>query len=229
VIAADDPRLSKQDSTKGFLQRKALGLLLEHEAEGSLPTSNRFVFYEAGQRGVISKEQRPPRRDGERPRRPDQDISEAIFHLREKGIVPYDWIVDETRHVDEWAYASSVAEYVQDSVEVARLDLWDGEPPPLILCESRSLSGVLARTAQEYLCPIASTNGQTGGFLVTKVAPLLHERLGRQVLYLGDWDHQGHQIEAATRRRLEQHSASSSGNFSPSPTNRSRSTTFVAS
>ena len=27
---------------------------------------------------------------------------------------------------------------------------------------------------------------------------------GRKILYLGDWDWQGHQIEAATRRRLEE-------------------------
>src|SRR3712207_4508698 len=33
-----------------------------------------------------------------------------------------------------------------------------GEAPPLILCESRSLAGVLSPIAAEYLCPIATTN-----------------------------------------------------------------------
>ena len=49
--------------------------------------------------------------------------------------------------------------------------------------------------------PIAATNGQVGGFLRTNVAPALC--LGQRVLYLGDFDHQGGQIEANTRAVLE--------------------------
>lgn len=62
--------------------------------------------------------------------------------------------------------------------------------------------GPLRPLASEYLCPIAATNGQVGGHLRNEVAPIL---LGneRSVRYLGDWDHQGHQIEDNTRRVLE--------------------------
>ena len=197
--------LSASHTKKGRLQRAALALLREHGEAGAIPTSIRFLFYEAVQRGIVSKEQRPAERPGERPRRPDQDFSEAVMDLRRIGIVPWHWIVDETRHVDEWRYASSVAEFIQDSVAVARLDLWDREPSPLILCESRSLSGVLAPTARQYLCALAATNGQVGGFLVTTIVPMFRDHPDRRILYLGDWDHQGHQIEAATRRRLEDH------------------------
>ena len=72
----------------------------------------------------------------------------------------------------------------------------------MILCESRSLAGVLDTLAGLYACPIASTNGQCRGFLITKVASVLET--GQRVLYLGDWDRGGHQIEAATRRTLVQ-------------------------
>lgn len=87
------------------------------------------------------------------------------------------------------------------SVGQARLDLWDGEPPPLVLCESRSLSGVLTDVASKYLAPIAATNGQTGGFLHTEVAPLVEG--SREVIYLGDLDLAGGHIEENTRRVLE--------------------------
>ena len=50
---------------------------------------------------------------------------------------------------------------------------------------------------------IGSTNGQAKGHLVSKVAPAL--QAGQRVLYLGDWDHCGHQIEAATKRTLIEH------------------------
>jgi hypothetical protein len=94
-----------------------------------------------------------------------------------------------------------VAEYVRRSVDRARINPWPGEPP-LLLVESRSLGGVLRATTGEYLVAIAATNGHTGGFLHTEVAPVLAGNY-RVVLYLGDWDLQGHQIEANTRTVLE--------------------------
>ena len=42
-----------------------------------------------------------------------------------------------------------------------------------ILCESRSLAGVLRPIAYRYTVPVAATNGQVGGFLHTEVGPLL--------------------------------------------------------
>ena len=53
----------------------------------------------------------------------------------------------------------------------------------------------------QLLVPIGSTNGQVGGFLYTNVAPALC--VGQRVLYLGDHDWQGSQIEANSRRVLE--------------------------
>jgi len=41
------------------------------------------------------------------------------------------------------SYAKTVYNYVEDSLDAARVDLWDSKAPPLILCESRSLAGVL--------------------------------------------------------------------------------------
>jgi hypothetical protein len=112
-----------------------------------------------------------------------------------------DWIADETRQLHEWEHAPTVAEFVRASVDIARVNPWPGEPP-LMLVESRSLGGVLRAMTSEYLCSIAATNGQVGGFLHTEVAPIL-QRNDRVVLYLGDFDLQGHQIEANTRRVLE--------------------------
>jgi hypothetical protein len=56
--------------------------------------------------------------------------------------------------------------------------------------------------AQQYLCAVAATNGQVGGFLHTNLLPLL-DGGDRAVLYVGDLDHQGAQIERNTRRVLE--------------------------
>jgi hypothetical protein len=100
-----------------------------------------------------------------------------------------------------------VQRYVLDSLEDARIDLWDSESPPLILCESRSLAGVLEPIAATYLCPIASTNGQVGGFLHTDVAPLVEEAglEHLRVFYFGDLDLSGGHIEENTCEILERY------------------------
>ena len=100
--------LSKETTKKGRLQRVCLDLLREHESDGALPTSIRFLFYELLDRGVIPKVYR--KRDGtERKRTPAQDISDAVNVLRETGLVPWSWIVDETRTLQDWRYAGSVS------------------------------------------------------------------------------------------------------------------------
>ena len=81
------------------------------------------------------------------------------------------------------------------------LDPWRGNAP-LILTESRSLAGVLRHVVQEYRARIASTNGQVGGFLHTDIGPKLCRYAC--VLYFGDYDLCGGQIEDNTRRVLEQ-------------------------
>lgn len=198
--------LSKPHTKAGRLQRECLKLLTEHEEDRALPTSNRFLFYEQESRGIIPKVYRYA--DGRpKPRTPSQDVSDATKRLREVG-VPWDYIVDETRVLQSWRYAGSVYRYVTDALEEARIDLWDGAPPPLILCESRSLAGVLENIAGTYLCPIASTNGQVGGFLHTDVAPLVKEVShleALRVFYFGDLDLSGGHIEENTYEVLDRY------------------------
>lgn len=190
--------LSSATSKAGQLQRDVFELLHgpRHAGSGALPTSLRFLFYELLQMGVLEKKAR----DG-KGRRPDQDLSDAAMHLRRLGQVPWEWIVDETRTFDVWRYSESVYQYAIAGAASARIDCWDGEPAPLILTESRSLAGVLRDIAARYLCPIAATNGQVGGFLHTEIMPRLEPE--QRVLYLGDYDHAGGQIEANTRREIE--------------------------
>ncbi|HKH77339.1 MAG TPA: hypothetical protein VKA51_10315, partial [Rubrobacteraceae bacterium] len=80
--------LSAPTTKAGRLQRSCLDLLLEHEADGALPTSIRFLFYELLERGVVPKVYRRP--DGtDRPRKPSQDITDAVGRLRVAGLIPW--------------------------------------------------------------------------------------------------------------------------------------------
>ena len=119
----DDTGLSAPASKAGRLQRECLALLRQHEREGTIPTNGRFLFYELEQLGVVPKAYRDASGNN-RAHTPAQDISDATMRLRELGLVPWSWILDESRDVSTWRHNASVHEYVIESVERARLDRW---------------------------------------------------------------------------------------------------------
>jgi hypothetical protein len=179
----------------GTLRDLLIKLLLEHERDGALPTSGRFLFYELVQRGHLSKERK------KRGRRPDQDMCDALTDIRESGLVPWTWIADETRRFEDFGGGPTIKRGVLYQLSYIRLDPWRGGPPTIIT-ESRSLAGVLRQTVFDYAARITATNGQCGGFLRTDLAPQLQP--GDRVLYLGDFDLAGGHIEDNTRSVLEQ-------------------------
>jgi hypothetical protein len=194
--------LSAPDTKAGRTQRAVLDLLDEHaESEYGLPTTIRFVFYELEQAGLACK---PSPDDNRRNRRRSlgwppgqQDITDAVTYLRDNGHVPWDWFADEERQLYAWAYAGTIAGYVRERLDEAHVSPWGGEPPPLILCESKGTAAALRPLVAEYLCPIAGLKGHTTGFLRTVVARHLDDDdAARRVLYLGDLDKSGADIEA---------------------------------
>src|SRR5215467_13985535 len=109
--APEPAGLSRPDSAAGKLQRILLRLLREHERDGALPTNGRFLFYELVGLKVVSKEKKQGRG-----RRNDQDMHDALTHLRDKGIVPWDWIVDETRKTNDFTGWGSITEWATTAV-----------------------------------------------------------------------------------------------------------------
>jgi hypothetical protein len=103
-----------------------LALMEEHERDGALPTSVRFLFYELVQRGQIPKKGRT-----------DRHVSEALMDLRESGQVAWDDIVDETRDLEDYTgrcdLKAAATFYIERAVE---LDPRRGNAP-LIITESR--------------------------------------------------------------------------------------------
>jgi hypothetical protein len=177
----------------GALRDLLLNLLQEHERDGTIPTNARFLYYDLVQRGQLSKERTGARRS-------DQNLHDALIDIREDGRVPWDWIIDETRSLEDYTGYPTILEGVLANVSRITLDPWRRRAP-LILCESRSLGGVVRSTVYELRARIAATNGQCGGFLRTDVAPML--KPGDDVGYLGDLDLSGGHIEENTRRVLE--------------------------
>jgi hypothetical protein len=192
-------KLFDQSKKIGRLRKIVHDLLKEHEAQGpdSLPTNGRFLFYELAQRGVLKKHK--PK--GAAGRRSDQDMHDALTDLRENGVIPWSWITDETRKRYDYSGWKSIKEAALSRVHHARLCPWRGRAPT-ILTESRAVAGVLRKLMIEYAVVVAAVGGHCAGFLRNEIAPELEP--GDTVLYVGDGDLQGGQIEEHTREVLEE-------------------------
>jgi hypothetical protein len=174
-------------------RRVAYDLLQEHRRDGMLPTTIRFLYYELVQRSGM-----PPCRKN---RAPIADLTQACTDLRKQGDIPWHWIIDESRQVENFAGASDLRSWTEDVLEQARLDPWDGEPP-FVITESRAVAGVLRAVCVRYAVRLAAVGGHCAGFLHNDIPPLLSEE--STVLYFGDHNIAGSAIEDNTRNVLEQ-------------------------
>jgi hypothetical protein len=181
-----------------------LALLRQHERDDALPTNGRFVFYELEQVGKATKplpgDTRPNRRRSIGWPPGSQDITDALTELSEAGVIPWSWIVDESRSISTWTDAVSVTEYLLERLEKGfRLRPWGDGLGPLVICEADATAGVLDRIARRYLVPITGTRGNANRFLRVEVAPVAFDR---DVIYLGDEDFSGGHIERNTEAIL---------------------------
>jgi hypothetical protein len=176
------------DSIAGQLRTELTRRVQEHDKAGELPTSKRVIYYEVKQevpRLITAKV------------RPDNYVIAILTQLCEDGVIPWD-AVDETRNVEDYSGFDTIIKGMLTVLDDFRLCPWAGAPP-IVICESRSLAGVLRVHAREYRVLITSTNGQVNAFLRTK----LKDRMRSQrVLYFGDYNRAGTQIEDNTRRIL---------------------------
>ena len=89
MMSEVEKRLSKAGSKAGHLQRHCLKLLAEHQRDGAIPTSGRFLFYELVSRSVVPKDHYVDENGKKKSRTPAQDVADALWHLRRKSrIVP---------------------------------------------------------------------------------------------------------------------------------------------
>jgi hypothetical protein len=135
--------LSSQRSAKGKLQRACLDIISRYAAAGEVsadqPTDPRFIYYELKQSGYpLVKHHK---------RRDDQDVIDAVKHLRDVGAVPWNWISDETRSVEGPILAPTVEQWMAGAVDRARISPWPEDGRPVIICESRGVRAALRAAA----------------------------------------------------------------------------------
>ena len=102
---------SKIEALREALRR----LLAQHKADGTLPTNARFLFYELVAAGVVPKHATGARRA-------DQNVVDALKSLRDLDEIPWSWIVDETRSIEDYTGYASIADGVDAVLNALRID-----------------------------------------------------------------------------------------------------------
>jgi hypothetical protein len=118
-------------------------------------------------------------------------VYRLLKEAREEGIIPWSWIVDETRGVEKVATWDNPAEFLRQMAKAYRLDFWKQQPVRCeVWSEKGTVRGVLAPTLDRYgvgFNPVHGFNSATN----------VHDAVQRDddrdliILYVGDYDPSG--------------------------------------
>jgi hypothetical protein len=120
-----------------------------------------------------------------------QRVYRLLKEARERGQIPWEWIVDETREVERVATWSNPAAYARAVARSYRRDFWDQQPVRVeVWSEKGTVRGVLAPVLNDYAVGFNVLHGFSSATAVHDAAESDNER-PLIVLYVGDYDPSG--------------------------------------
>jgi hypothetical protein len=150
-------------------------------AEAAQPITGRGVGYKLFVAGLIDS---MARTDMLR-------VYRLLKEARERGIIPWGWIVDETRSVERVSTWSDPASYARCVARSYRRDFWDQQPHRVqVWSEKGTVRGVLRPVLDEYAAGFNPVHGFTSA---TSAHDAAEDDDGRplHILYVGDYDPSG--------------------------------------
>ena len=158
------------------------------------PCSVRHIFYRAvvEQMPGITKD-----RSGY------EKVQLQLLRLRREGRVPYHLIVDNSRTVFEIDTFTGPASFLEDVAGLYRRDLWARTPYRVeVWCESDSIASTLLGVARTWRVPVFPIRGQTSETFAYNAAQSWGRDRLPVVLYIGDHDPAGLEIELSLKSKL---------------------------
>jgi hypothetical protein len=149
--------------------------------EAAQPITGRGVGYKLFVRGLI-----PSMKTSDM-----KTVYRLLKEAREQGIIPWDWIVDESRQLEKRASWDDPDDFVQTMINNYRREYWNQQPVRVeIWSEKGTVRGLLRPVLDEYGVGFRVVHGFASATIVHDVAI---DYDGREliVLYVGDWDPSG--------------------------------------
>jgi hypothetical protein len=150
-------------------------------AEAAQPITGRGIGYKLFAAGLIPSMARNEM----------QRVYRLLREAREKGIIPWDWIVDETRSLERTPSWDNPTNFARAAARSYRRDFWNQQDVSVeVWSEKGTVRGVLKPVLDDYGVGFIVTHGFNSATGIYDIAssddskPLI-------ALYCGDWDPSG--------------------------------------
>ena len=150
-------------------------------AEAAHPITGRGVGYKLFTGGMTPSMERPVM----------QMVYRLLKEAREEEIIPWPWIVDETRSLERASSWDDPADFVRTVSKAYRRDFWNQQPVRVeVWSEKGTIRGVLQPILDQYGVGFRVMHGFSGA---TSVHDIAQDDDGRPLiaLYVGDFDPSG--------------------------------------
>ena len=163
------------------MARKSLAMIeaMQAIAEEAQPITGRGIGYKLFTAGMILSMSDMP------------SVYRLLKEARERGMIPWEWIVDETRELERASSWDGPAEFIRAVGLSYRRDFWTQQPVRVeVWSEKGTIRGVLAPVLDQFGVGFRVMHGFASATAVHDVAvdddgrPLI-------VLYVGDYDPSG--------------------------------------
>jgi hypothetical protein len=181
------------------MARASLDLIeaMREIAEAARPITGRGVGYQLFTRGLIPSMGRSDM----------QRVYRLLKQARENGIIPWSWIVDETRELERISTWDDPAQYARAVARSYRRDFWNQQPLRVeTWSEKGTVRGVLQPVLDEYAVGFRVMHGFSSATSIREVAQDDDDGRPLMVLYVGDYDPSGlYMSEHDLPERLERY------------------------
>jgi hypothetical protein len=156
------------------------------------PQTIRGLFYQLVSQGVVPKTEAAYK----------TIVIRLCVRMRRDGVLPYEWLSDNTRWMRKPQTHSSLVDLLQSTAALYRRDLWVGQGSYIeVWCEKDALAGVLSDVTMRYDVPLMVSRGYASmTFLHSAAESIKAAGKPTHLYYFGDYDPSGMDIS----RRIEQ-------------------------
>jgi hypothetical protein len=120
-----------------------------------------------------------------------QRVYRLLKEARERGMIPWEWIVDETRELERVSTWTNPDEYARCVARSYRRDFWDQQPRRvMVVSEKGTVRGLLRPVLDELAVGFQVMHGFSSATIVHDIS---EDDDGRPliILYVGDFDPSG--------------------------------------
>jgi hypothetical protein len=172
--------IKRHRSTKEEVERRRnhlLGIVASMK-----PMTVRQVFYQATVRDLVEKSEAGYAK-----------VQTDLVQMRHSGVLPYDWLADNTRWQRRPRTFADVEEALQDTARLYRKALWsDADSYVEVWLEKDARAGVLSPITYEYDVPLMVARGYASlSFLHSAAEYINTTDVPTYIYHLGDFDPSG--------------------------------------